>query len=292
MDRRVVGVTLLALAAGLLVAIVGLAPANLANALVGTGPFLLIAVALGFTGGWVVRGGDPFEAHADRVLYWTVGGAASFASVGQLLLLGAADMGTVWAVRSLVESFAAGALAGALVGVYDARSRHRHAALQAERDRVERFARKAESLNTYGKALNESRDVHEVSALSIEVLELLIESSESAVLLGSTDSTRILDTTVPERWTDFLKCVARDAIGSASMEAVRCPGAIDCEIPAEMDVSEVIAVPIEVGDTALVLLALARDGTVYSAEDLDLLEALSAHVGTAVRDLDTDLDRS
>ncbi len=80
--------------------------------------------------------------------------------------------------------------------------------------------------------------------------------------------------------------MAVEGARGTAMETVRCPGEIDCEIPADLDLAEVLAVPIDVGEVSLVLLAVARDDTTYSVEDLDLLEALSAHIGVATGDFD------
>ncbi|MFW6458546.1 MAG: hypothetical protein ACOCY6_03925 [Halodesulfurarchaeum sp.] len=288
MNRRIAGSVLVGLGAGLLVLVVALSPPDPAVLIVETIPFALVAASVAFVGGWLIREDGPLGEHADRVLSWTLGGAASFGAVGQLLLLGVGG-GSVFFPRLIVNAIAAGALAGSLVGFYDARSRHRFRALEAERDRVERFARKAKSLNAYGKALNESRDIYEVGGLSVEVIELLIGSGESAVVVVA-EKTRILESTVPEPYRSFVLQFAETAADSTPMTTVRCPADVECSIPTDWSAGEVLGVPVPVDGGTLVLLAAATSANAYTEEDLDLLESLSAHVGTALPNLEIGIE--
>ncbi|MFW6458693.1 MAG: GAF domain-containing protein [Halodesulfurarchaeum sp.] len=290
MNRRATGLTLVGLGTVLLVLGIGAAPADLASAIVGMGPFLLIAVAISFVGGWIIREEEPVGEYGEQVLAWTFGAAITFAAIGYLITIDTAVQRTGFALPvSVLQAFTAGSLAGILVGVYEARSRNRFDELQLERNRVERFARKAKSLNTYGKALNQSRDVHDVSALSVEVLELLIESSESAVVVVTEDSTTVLDATMTGELGEFIEEIATSIAASPEMETVRCPNDIDCSIPDSVPVREVLGVPIAAGNATVVLLALTRSADAYTDEDLDLLESLSAHVGTALPNLERDV---
>lgn len=287
MDRRYTGLFLVGLGAALLIFGIGSAPGDFASAVVGMGPFLLIAAAISFVGGWIIRTEEPVGEYGEQVLAWTIGSAVTFAAIGYLITLGTAVERTAFGVPlSVLQAFTAGSLAGILVGVYDARSRNRFDDLQRERNRAERFARKAKSLNTYGKALNQSRDVHDVSALSVEVLELLIESSESAVVVVTDDSTTVLDATMTGELGEFIEAIATDIAASPEMETVRCPNDVDCSIPESVPVREVLGVPIDAGGATVVLLALTRAADAYTDEDLDLLESLSAHVGTALPNLE------
>ncbi len=287
MDRRITGITLVGLGAVLLVLEIGSAPGDLASAVVGTGPFVLIAGTISFVGAWFLRNDEPLREYGREILAWTFGSGVTFAAIGYLITLGTSGSRFAFGIPiSVLQAFTAGTLAGILVGVYDARSRLRYDELQAERNRVERFARKAKSLNTYGKALNESRDIHNVSALSVEVLELLIESSESAVVVVTEETATVLDATLPAERGDFFERVATRVAAGTTMETISCPGDIDCSIPARLDATEVLGVPINAGDASIVLLALTSEAEAYSEEDLDLLESLSAHVGTALPNLE------
>lgn len=286
MQRRFTGVTLIVLGAILLILELGSTPLDSTMGLIRTGPFLLIAGAVSFVGAWLVRDDEPLVAYGPQILIWTFGSATTFAAIGYLITLGhPVDSITGGLPVPVLDAFTAGSLAGILVGVYDARSRLRFDSLQVERDRVERFARKAKSLNAYGKALNESRDIHDVSALSIEVLELLIGSTESAVV-GVSEETQVLDSTVHGDRREFVGTLAGEVATGPVMETVRCPSELDCSLPGDLAGAEVIGIPITGGDATIVLLSVIRDGQGYTAEDLDLLESLSAHVGTALRNLD------
>lgn len=246
-------------------------------------PFVLVSVALAYVGYWLAVS-DSFADDADRVLAWTVGSATTFGAVAVLVFLaGPPYAAGMSGLAPIGDTLTAGALAGALVGLYDAQSRDRLVALEAERARIEAFANKAKSLNRYGKALNQSRDLFEVSALSIEVLELLIGSRDAAVLLVDEADTTILDATVGAVSEEFLQRTAELAATKTPMESVRCPEDISCSIPPALSVDEVVAVPVSTeSDATLVLLALPDPEDPYSSEDLDLLETLSAHVGTAL----------
>lgn len=251
-------------------------------------PFVLIALALVYVGVWLLRT-DEHRPHAHLVLAWTLGGGAAFGAVALLVVIGTAvPRGFFGAPTVVIDTVSAGALAGALVGLYDAQSRNRFAALQRERDHVERFAHKAASLNRYGKALNQSTTIHEVSALCIEVLELLIGSQNAAVVLVHDSTATVVDATVAPDGRDSLGPIAMEAAEHPSMETVRCPSDLSCSLPPELAVDELVAVPIPVETVGtVVLMALTRSDRTYADEDLDLLESLSAHVGTALPDVDT-----
>ncbi|MEF8894561.1 GAF domain-containing protein [Halodesulfurarchaeum sp.] len=291
MNRRETGITLVVLGVVLVALEIGSAPAEPTTAIIRTGPFLLIATAVSFMGGVIIRDDESIGEYGTEILTWTVGSATTFAAIGYLITLGLpVDRFAGGLPISVLEAFTAGSLVGIVVGVYDARSRLRFDALQTERDRVERFARKAKSLNAYGKALNESRDVHGVSALSIEVLEFLIGSNESAVVAVG-DMTTVLDSTLPEPRHDFVVSVANEVAAGSPMDTVRCPGDVDCSIPEDLAGTELLGVPIDANDVTIVLLALVRSNDAYTEEDLDLLESLSAHVGTAVPNLDRGVEQ-
>ena len=251
-------------------------------------PFVLISLTLAYSGFWLART-DQYGEYADLVLVWTIGAGTTFGAVAILMVLSAEDGPTAGLGLSLVwDTLTAGTLAGALVGLYDAQSRDRLVALEAERDRIEAFAHKAKSLNHYGKALNQSRSVFEVSALSIEVLELLIGSRDAAVALVD-DETTLLDSTITADSAPFLRQTAEQVSREEGMECVRCPEDVSCSIPGDVSAEAVVAVPIpaESGATLVVMALLDADDE-YSDEDVDLLESLAAHVGTALSQVDLD----
>ena len=249
-------------------------------------PFVWMAIALVYAGYWLVRN-DQYREYADRVLAWTLGAAVTFGAVGVLVVLSAS---TPRIDQILLEPVAdllvAGALSGSLVGLYDAQSRDRFDALQAERDRIEAFANKAESLNHYGKALNQSMSVYEVSALSIEVLELLIGGRGAAVVIVDDAGASLLDSTVADSDSSFVERAAERVAERDPMTTVRYPQDLELTGPNHMDVQEIVAVPIATeGEETIVLVALPGADD-YGDEDIDLLESLSAHVGTALSRVD------
>ena len=251
-------------------------------------PFVLISLTLAYSGIWLART-DQYREYADLVLVWTLGAGTTFGAVAILMVLSAEAGSTLGLGLSLVwDTLTAGALAGALVGLYDAQSRERLVALEAERDRIEAFANKAKSLNHYGKALNQSRSVFEVSALSIEVLELLIGSRDAAVVLVE-DETTLLDSTVAAEADSFLRQTAEAVSQEEGMACVQCPGDVPCSIPGHISAEAAVAVPIPAEDGGtLVVMALLDADDEYSDEDVDLLESLAAHIGTALSQVDLD----
>ena len=179
-----------------------------------------------------------------------------------------------------------GSLAGVVAGLYDAQSRQRYSELQDERDTVERFANKAESLNRYAQALYESTHIDELSALSVEVVQLLIGSREAAFVVVEDDSVRIVDATIAD--SALFETVAREVATFEAMQTVRCPEETECRPPEGRSIESIVAVPIPAGNgRTAVLLAIPEDSGAYSTEDTDLLELLSAHMATALTDIDT-----
>lgn len=140
--------------------------------LVRSGPMLAVAGAVVYGGAWLLRNGAP-AGDADRILAWTLGGGVTVGAVVVLAAIGRA----VPAVGALaVDGATGGVLAGLLVGLYDARGR-------ARREEVESFARRVSALNQYGKALNNSSTVDEVSALCVEAVEYLVAGDGAAFVL-------------------------------------------------------------------------------------------------------------
>ncbi|WP_259517275.1 GAF domain-containing protein [Halanaeroarchaeum sp. HSR-CO] len=251
-------------------------------------PFVWMALSLVYAGYWLSKS-DRYGVYGQRVLVWTAGSALTFAAVAVLVVL-AADSSSPFtsAFGPVADMLTAGALAGTLVGLYDAQSKDRLVALEAERDHVKQFADKAESLNHYGKALNQSQSLYEVSALSIEVLELLIGSRGSAVTYESDEDVTILDSTLASDAADVIEAAAHSLATRESLVAVRFPHDADLQIPDDLGIQEVIAVPIASANGGTLSLVAFLDGDdSYDREDLDLLESLSAHVGTALSRIDT-----
>ncbi len=251
------------------------------------GPFLLIAGTIAYAGIWLLRH-PTYRGHADWVAAWTVGGGSTFMALSALVVLNhwVAVATTSPAAMTILDTVTGGSLAGVVAGLYDAQSRQRNADLQLERDKVERFANKAESLNRYAQALNESTHLDEISALSLEVVQLLIGSRDAAFLVVEDGSVRSVDSTLPD--STALSAIARDVASEEPLTNVRCPAETDSEPPVETDIETIVAVPIPAGDDrTAVLLAVPETRDAYTEEDVDLLELLSAHMATALPDVDS-----
>ena len=256
-----------------------------AGSLLRLGPFLLIAGAIAYAGIWLYRH-EEYRDQAEWVVAWTVGGGSTFMALAALVVLNHwVDVATTApAARTILDTVTGGSLAGVVAGLYDAQSRHRYAELQVERDRVERFANKAESLNRYAQALNESTHVDEISALSLEVVQLLIGSRDAAFLVVD-GGVRIVDSTFPDGVV--LEEIGLEVAAGEPLQSVRCPAETACDAPEHPSISEVVAVPVPAGrERAVVLLAVPEARDSYSDEDVDLLELLSAHMATALPDID------
>ena len=251
-----------------------------------TVPFLFIAGGVAYSGVWLL-GNETFQPYADWVFGWTLGGGLTFGALGTLVVLNhwmAFAIGSP-ALQTILDAIAGGSLAGTVVGLYDAQSRHRFAELRTERDRIEQFAKKAASLNRYAKVLNEATHVEEVSALSLEVVQLLIGSREGLFLVVDGEETRVLDSThsSPEAFRELAGEIAE----AEPMEIIRCPEDTTWEPPRDCRDSSIVALPIPAGtDRTVIILALSESSQSYRDEDLELLELLAAHMATAIEDIE------
>ena len=274
--------TLAAVALGVRVAGVADAPAGTLTAgstttvAIRNVPMVAVAAAATFAGAWTGLRGTP---ETERVVGWTLGGGATVAAVFLLAVLGAGLPTDLLAY--LVDGFTGGTLLGLLVGVYDVRSRERQS-------QVEAFAQSVAALNQYGKALNSSRTVDEISGLCVEAVELLLSGDGAAFLLvDETDDVTVVDSTL--RRDDelaTLESLATAVDPDDDIEAVRYDETT-VELAADSpDAALVIAVETARGRAMIVSMSTAT-GAEYDDEDVDLLETLAAHVSTALAGIET-----
>ncbi|MEZ3115462.1 hypothetical protein RYH80_05970 [Halobaculum sp. MBLA0147] len=247
--------------------------------LVRSGPMLAVAGAVVYGGAWLLRNGAP-AGDADRILAWTLGGGVTVGAVVVLAAIGRA----VPAVGALaVDGATGGVLAGLLVGLYDARGR-------ARREEVESFARRVSALNQYGKALNNSATVDEVSALCVEAVEYLVAGDGAAFVLvddGATGVSSVADEVSPE--TDGAPAETdgeRDessagGTGGPAGEASATGDGID-----EVDVT-VVDSTLRGDDELRVLEALARD--VDTDDDVEAVRYAETDVSLGAADPDAAL---
>lgn len=244
-----------------------------------TGPMLAVAAAVTYAGGWAALRDVP-GGETDRLLAWTVGGGATVAAVALLAVLGT----PVDVVGLLVDGFTGGALLGLLVGVYDVRGR-------ADRDRIQAFAQSVSALNTYGKALNSSQTLDEISALCVEAVEFLVAGDGAAFLLVdetvAEPTVTVVDSTLRgDHELAVLESLATAVEPDEKIEAVRyAETSVDLGTDSP-SAALVIAVDTPEGRAMIVSLSTTAEID-YDDEDVDLLETLAAHVSTALSGVET-----
>lgn len=235
-------------------------------------PFALLGLSISFVGYWLATN-DEFTAEVPRVAGWAVGGSLLLAAVAALTLFSQqVATGTLGRVQFVtLDNVTVGAVAGTVVGLYDARSQRTLGELQRERDRSEEFARKAADLNNYGRALAQAATIEEVSAYCIEGVSSLlgldesafVEVDETALVISSTIST-ISDSTI--------RTLAMEADDDEAIVAVRehpeLPESIESVLTLRLDTST---------ETTGVLIAVRESGEALSTEDEQLLELLGSH---------------
>jgi len=259
-------------------------------------PFVLMSLTVAYVGYWVARDEDHSDENLQWVGIWAIGGVVGFASISALILFSANVAARGFPVFEsapalAMDNITAGALAGILVGLYDARSRERLTDLEQERERVEAFAERAADVNNYGRAVNECTSLEEVSALCIEALERFVDLGGAAFVEQHGDETTIVDSTIIgiddesaalagllERTTDLEPAVAETYTD---------------DIPAALgdDVTAVMGLLVtRVDGTTVSIIALNRSDTEIEEETRTLLEMLVSHASTAIRNMYRDRD--
>lgn len=241
-----------------------------------TMPFVLIGLSLVSVGYWLTEQ-EGFEPDLNRILTWGVGGAIMFASIAALILfsqqvtLDTLEQGQ-YITMNLVTT---GAVVGVLVGIYDAQSRLHQRELEAERDRIEAFAGKAADINNYGRELNRARSVDEVSGLCIEAIQTLLGLTKTAFIAIEDEEDTVVDSTILGAESTELIEVAREAMDQEQASAVVREGS-------QID-DRVLSMLVTAHDgNGVVLLAPATGSDGFGEEDLQLVEMLVSHAGTAL----------
>lgn len=244
----------------------------------GTVPFLLIGLSLVYVGYWLgtqLR----YEPFLGQIVGWGVGSTVLFAAVGALLLfnqqitLNTLEQGQ-YVVMNLVT---VGAVVGVLVGVYDARGRARKQELERERDRIGTFAGKAADINNYGRELNRAGSIEEVSALCIEGLQTLLGLTETGFVVIDGAEQTVVNSTIVTVDEERLGAVAAD-----STEQDRATVEIRDKEVAEREDRLLSMLVTAHHDSAVVLLAFTGETTTFADEDIQLVELLISHAGTAL----------
>jgi len=248
-------------------------------------PFAAMGGALVYAGYWLGR--DPaFEETATRVVMWGAGATVAFAAVAALLLFSQqVTMGTIDRAAFLtVDIITVGALTGVLVGLYDAQSRTRLRELEAERDRVEAFGRKAADVNNYGRAIATAGSDDAIAAYIVEAIGSLTGIDETAVLRVRETEAELLANTVrtarPEQVAEFARAVREnprgDVVAHGSDRPVDLGGGI----------SDVLsAVITDDGETTTIVVAIDTTGSPSGEEDRKLLELVVSHATVRLENL-------
>ncbi|RKS81080.1 hypothetical protein BDK61_0349 [Haloarcula quadrata] len=248
-------------------------------------PFVAMGLAVTYAGVWLARD-TAFEGATSRVAAWAAGGTVTFAAVAALLLFSQrVTSGSLARASYLtVDLVTVGALAGVLVGLYDARSRSRLRELAAERDRVEAFAGKAADVNNYGRAIASAPSVDGVAAFVVEAFGTMTGMEETAVIqLRDGDAVALANTvrTVPvDVVAEFAQAVRAQEQGAVIVHDRPFP----VDIP-ESVTDCVSAVVLDDEDETTVVISVTTDETTVGEEDQKLLELLVSHASVRMATL-------
>lgn len=172
-------------------------------------PFLWCAIAISYAGYWL-RTTPVYDDYMLRIAGWAAGSGIGFVAVVSLLYVGTPIEQSAL-LHALADALSAGILAGLLIGLYDA-------AHKRTRSNIESFAQKLEGLNQYGKTLNESTTVDEISALSIEVGDILLDAESTAFLVSTSAGEAVVDTTFSAEMTDRLPKIVATETATADVQ--------------------------------------------------------------------------
>lgn len=286
-------------AQGALIGVAGLvlAGVQVAHALSGTEttvglafnavPFVLMALAITYVGYWVTTA-DDLGAHTTRVSAWAAGGAVGFAAVSALTVFSAnvavSDFPVFASAQHVAtDTITAGTLAGLLVGIYDARSQARQAELERQRDRIEAYANRAADVNNYGRALNQSESIEEVSALCVEAIATLVGFHDAAFVERRDEFATILDNSIVGVEESIVAELAgRGADGDQATVTTHADD-LPADLPA--DVESVVTILVTETRGATITIVAFNRGEEVEDETITLLEMLVSHAATALDNL-------
>jgi hypothetical protein len=250
-------------------------------------PFVLMALAITYVGYWVTTAAD-LGPHTNRVSLWAGGGAIGFAAVSALTIfsvnVAVADFPVFASAQHVAtDTITAGVLAGLLVGIYDARSQSRQVELQHQRDRIEAYANRAADVNNYGRALNQSDSIEEVSALCVEAVATLVGFHDTAFVERRGEFATLLENTI----VGVDDAVVADLAGRGGDGTQATVTTHTEDLPADLppDVESVVTVLVtETRGATITLVALNR-GEFVEEETITLFEMLVSHAATALENL-------
>jgi uncharacterized membrane protein YidH (DUF202 family) len=251
---------------------------------IGTLPFVIIALALAFVGAWLYNESDIGE-EMRRVFGWWLSSSLLFGAVASLLVftqvvaVNQEEQILSQAPFIVVNLVTVGGFAGMLVGIYDAQSQQRKQGLERERDRVESFAKKAADINNYGRELNRCESADEVSSLCLEAMQTFLGLTNLAFVITDEDETEFVDNTTVGISEERLVELVQDSLDQDHASVVTHELSDDIERDLDSALSLLITTH---EDTSTVLLALTDDAEKFENEDIQLLEMLVSHAATAL----------
>lgn len=249
-------------------------------------PFVAMALATTYAGVWLARD-STFEGATSRVAVWAAGGTVAFAAVAALLLFSQRVTSGSLARASFltVDLVTVGALAGVLVGLYDAQSRSRLRELEAERDRIEAFAGKAADVNNYGRAIASAPSVDGVAAFVVEAFGTMTGMEETAVVRVTDDGVIPLANTIRTVPTEAVGEFAAAVRDQPQSDVVVHDRAFPVDLP-DAVTDCVSAVVLGDDERATVVVSVTTDETSVGEEDQKLLELIVSHASVRIATLD------
>jgi hypothetical protein len=286
-------------AQGVLVGVAGLSlgVVQVAHAFTGTAtaigfvfnaiPFVLMALAITYVGYWVTTAPDLGE-HTSRVSLWAAGSAIGFAAVSALTVfsvnVAVADFPVFASAQHIAtDTVTAGTLAGLLVGIYDARSQTRQVELEHQRDRIEAYANRAADVNNYGRALNQSDSIEEVSALCVEAVATLVGFHDTAFVERRGEFATLMDNTIVG--VDDAVVAELAGRGGDAEQATVTTHTEDLPAALPTDVESVVTILVTETRGATITIVSLNRGERVEEETITLLEMLVSHAATALENL-------
>lgn len=236
-------------------------------------------------GYWLARN-SSFEGAVTRVVIWGAGATVAFAAVAALMLFSRqVTTGSIERAAFLtVDLVTVGALAGVLVGLYDAQSRNRLSELETERDRVEAFGKKAADVNNYGRAIAAAGSVDAVAAYVTEAISSLSDIDETAMLRARDDEAELLSNTVRSADKQTIAELARGARDQSIGDVVAHKETAPVDLgEGESDI--LTAVVTADDDATTVVVAIDTSGVTTAEEDRELLELVLSHAAVRLEKL-------
>ena len=139
-------------------------------------------------------------------------------------------------------------------------------------------------MNNYGRALNGSDSLHEVSSLCIQGIQALLGLSQVVTVVTDGENVRIVENTIVNVDEELLAEHARTAV---EQEPATVEHRESMPTPVANHTSGLLSICLgRHNGSAIVVLAMVDGSTTLADEDLQLLELLAGHARTAIGRID------